>query len=80
MEESESDEILMQHQNREELQNASNLDAHPSNKSGKLTRLLPGFAVFFLALVYFLPKITVGLESLYDEGIHVYGFSSLYRD
>lgn len=73
MEESESDEILMQHQNREELQYASNLDAHPSNKSGKLTRLLPGFAVFFLALVYFLPKITVGVESLYDEGIHVYG-------
>jgi len=63
----------MEHQDREEDQGASGLAAHSAEKSGKLTRFIPGFVVFFFAFAYFLPKIFVGVESLFDEGIQVYG-------
>lgn len=64
----------MEHQEREEHQDASGLSTPPSEKRNRLMSLLPGCAVFCLALVYLLPKVTfLGVESLYDEGIQAYG-------
>lgn len=64
----------MEYQDHVKYRDASGIETSSEKKRGKLAMLLPGFAVFFFAFVYLLPKITtLGVEYLYDEGLQVYG-------
>ena len=56
-----------------ESQEDFDLGTDPSKKRRKLTRHLPGLAVFVFALAYFLPQAAFGVGSLFDEGIQVFG-------
>ncbi|WP_417386429.1 hypothetical protein [Gimesia sp.] len=64
----------MEHQDQEELQEASGLDIHASENNKKQTMLLSGVVVFLFAFIYLLPTITtLGVVDMYDEGLQLSG-------